>query len=304
MTSPLPQNHMYVANLLPAFVNHTLDQENTKIVQQHLLSCEACQHELTAWETIKDTAQLINAAAPEPSIALLDKVWPKIEEPQTLKRQWTLPGTILHLWLVFKKQVPIIHKSIWIGMPLVILFGCILALLATSLPRNYIHGEETVLALVTTVASASSVAFLYGAENDAGLEITLSTPTSMRLVMLSRLILVIGYSTIISALASAVFALAHGGGFWEIVQLWLGPMFFLSSMTLALSLVVGSWFAVLAAFVLESLQALPLYFERHMPVLQLANPASWQTNPTILLLALLFIVFALFYVPRQPRLSR
>lgn len=303
MTTQLPQNHTYIANLLPAFVNHTLDLENTKLVQQHLFSCESCQRELSAWETIKNAAQRITAAAPEPSITILDQVWAKIEAPQALKHQWALPSTIFHLWLVFKKQIPIIHKSIWIGMPLVILFGCVLALIATLLSRNLMHDAVSILVLVTTVASASSVAFIYGVENDAALEITLSTPTSMRVVMLSRLILVGGYNTIISMLATAIIALAQRGGFWETMQLWLGPMLFLSSMTLALSLVIGSWFAVLVAFVLESLQALPLYFERHIPILQLASPASWQTNPTILLLALLFILFAIFYVPRQPRLS-
>jgi hypothetical protein len=80
-------------------------------------------------------------------------------------------------------------------------------------------------------------------------------------------------------------------------------MLLLSSITLTLSLLIGSWFAIMAALVLESLQELPLYVERYAPLLQFANPSTWQTSPTVLFLAVLFIIFAVFYAPRQPRLS-
>jgi hypothetical protein len=50
-------------------------------------------------------------------------------------------------------------------------------------------------------------------------------------------------------------------------------------------------------------QALPPYMEKGLIGLQLARPDLWQTNPTILLLAILFFVFAILYAPRQPRLT-
>jgi hypothetical protein len=43
--------------------------------------------------------------------------------------------------------------------------------------------------------------------------------------------------------------------------------------------------------------------EKGLLGLQLAHPELWQTNPTILLLAVLFFVFAIIYAPRQPRLT-
>jgi len=134
-------------------------------------------------------------------------------------------------------------------------------------------------------------------------ELVLSTPTSIRIVMFCRLLLVLGYDFALSALASIVVALAHGGSLWEIFQMWLGPMLLLSSITLTLSLLIGSWFAIMAALVLEALQELPPYIERHAPLLHFANPSAWQTSPTVLFLAVLFIIFAVFYAPRQPRLS-
>lgn len=300
----VPQSQSHVADLLPAYMNGTLDALSTEYVRTHLLHCKDCQLELSAWEAIRDIAQFATASAPLPSAQVLSQVWAKIEEPTKNRLQpWGLNRILFHLWLVFSKQIALIHKSVWIASPLVILFGCALTLFAIIRPHGNVSQAETILALITTLASAAGVAFIYGAENDAGFEITLSTPTSMRFVMLGRLGLVVGYNFVLSALASAIIAIVHGGGIWEIMQLWLGPMLLLSSITLALSLLIGSWFAILVALILEATQALLGNAEKHMYTLQLTNPTLWQTNPTMLFLAALFIVFAVLYVPRQPRLS-
>jgi hypothetical protein len=301
---PVPESRNHIADLLPAYVNGTLDAQSAEHVHKHLQNCSACRLELATWEGIRNSVQMAVAAAPIPSATILKQVWTKIDAPAPVaKRQWSLGRQILHLWLVLKMQIPIIYKSIWIASALVILFGCGLTFFATFRLTSHIQDAEALLALFSTVTSAAGVAFIYGIEHDAGLEITLSTPTSMRIVMICRLLLVVGYNFVLSALASAIVALTHGAGFWAVVQLWLGPMLLLSSITLALSLLIGSWFAIMVALVLESVQALPVYFERHLPMLQLASPASWQTSPTILLLTLLFVVFAVLYAPRQPRLS-
>jgi hypothetical protein len=225
----------------------------------------------------------------------LSQVWAKIAVPpqQVSVRQGFLNHVLPHFWLVLKKQIPIIHKSIWIIAPLVIAFGCALTLVSIIHSRTHTYLDASALGLMTTVMSAASAAFIYGAENDTGLELTLSTPTSIRIIMFCRLLLVVGYNFGLSALASAIIALVHGGGFWEIVQVWLGPMLLLSSITLTLSLIIGSWFALLVGIILEATQAF----------LQLANASTWQTSPTTLLLAVILIVFAIFYAPRQPRLS-
>jgi hypothetical protein len=233
-------------------------------------------------------------------------VWAKIDAPATQEiapHRWSPGLMLLHLWLVFKKQISIIHKSIWIVSAMVMIFGCILVLVATSANHSHIRDAQLLLALFASVIGASGVAFIYGAENDAGYELTLSTPTSIRIVMICRMILVVGYDLLLSALASTVLALSYGGGPWEIIQLWLGPMLLLASISLVLSLMVGSVIALLFSLILEMTQALPPYMEKGLIGLQLARPDLWQTNPTILLLAILFFVFAILYAPRQPRLT-
>ena len=304
MTSQIPQNQDHIADLLPAYINGTLDQPTSQHLHAHLLHCEACQVELSSWQAVRDAVQSIAAVTPLPSAKVLDVVWAKIDAlpGQASKWQW-FSKHVLHLWLVFKWQMPLIYKSIWIGSALVILAGCGLVLFSILQLHNHPRDAEATLALIATVTSAAGTAFIYGRDNDAGLEITLSTPTSIRIVMFCRLLLVLGYDFALAAFASIVVALAHGGSLWEIFQMWLGPMLLLSSITLTLSLLIGSWFAIMAALVLESLQELPLYVERHAPLLQFANPSTWQTSPTILFLAVLFIIFAVIYAPRQPRLT-
>ncbi|HEX6482788.1 MAG TPA: zf-HC2 domain-containing protein [Ktedonobacteraceae bacterium] len=306
MTFQIPQNHDHVVDLLPAYVNGRLGQAGADQVQKHLQHCEVCQLELSTWEAIRDASQLALASAPLPSAHVLEQVWAKIDAPATQEvtsHRWSPGFMLLHLWLVFKKQIGIIHKSIWIVSAMVMIFGCILVLVATWGGHSHIRDAQLLLALFASVIGASGVAFIYGAENDAGYELTLSTPTSIRIVMICRMILVVGYDLLLSALASTVLALSYGGGPWEIIQLWLGPMLLLASISLVLSLMVGSVIALLFSLILEATQALPSYMEKGLIGLQLARPDLWQTNPTILLLAVLFFVFAILYAPRQPRLK-
>lgn len=299
------QSQDHIADLLPAYMTGTLDAQSAEHVQRHLLVCETCKQELSSWEAVKEAVQFAAVSAPLPSANVLNQVWAQIDaQVQRDVPLWMfLMQVALHFWLVFKRQIPIIHRSIWIATPLVLVFGCSLVLFATVNSPARVQSIEMTLALFTTVSSAAGVAFIYGLENDTALEITLSTPTSMRLIMLSRLLLVVGYNVILSALASAIIALAHGGGVWEVMQMWLGPMLLLSSITLTLSLIIGSWLSLLTAFIFEVAQALLSGFEQHTATLQFTAPEIWQTNPTIVFLAVLLIVFAVFYAPRQPRLS-
>jgi hypothetical protein len=307
----------HIADLLPAYLNYTLDATQRASVTLHLQDCDPCRAELANWQTIQDGVNFALSTVPMPSIDVLNQALSRIDAParsvgprllashlgKALRQLSPLHDHLLHLWLIFKRQIPLLHKSIWIGSALVILFGCVMALIALLTPDKHVSFAVSFLSLIMTVSSAVGVAFIYGAENDAGLEITLSTPTSIRIVMLFRLVLVVGFNLVLGTIASGCIAELHGGSLAQIMQLWFGPMLLLSSIALMFSLLLGSWFAVLVALVCESIQVLPLYIAQHLPALQLASPSSWQTTPTVLCLAVLFIVFAVLYAPRQPRLS-
>ncbi len=51
MTAPAPRGE-HVADLLPAYINDTLDRAEVGRVRQHLAACEACAAELRAWSAV------------------------------------------------------------------------------------------------------------------------------------------------------------------------------------------------------------------------------------------------------------
>lgn len=298
MTSQLPQ---HVSDLLPAYLNRSLDEPQREYVRKHLLHCQACRVELAEWEEVQQTAQTVAQEQPLPSLAALEGIWEKIDALEAERTQrWRAP---LHLWQVFIRQVPLIHKSVWVASFLVVLASCLIALFVPGSPADRANEAKWVLTLFLSVVTAVGAAFIFGSEHDEGFEVTLSTPTSIRLVMLARMVLVVGYNFLLSALASIIIATVQGGGPWEIMQLWLGPMLLLASISVSLSLLLGSTFGVLVSLIIEAIQALPLYFSSNSFLAQLAQSSFWQTNLPMLLLAAAFLVFAVYYAPRQPRLS-
>lgn len=210
-----------------------------------------------------------------------------------------LREALLHLWLVFRGQSPLLNRSIWLLPLLAMTVACILTF--------FLHVDAGwSLTVAALSASATGTASIYGSENDAGMELALSTPTSMRTILLSRLAVVLGYNVMLAALTSIIIVLAHGGGFWMLVHLWLGPALFLSSLSLALSLLLGSMFASLIALMLEVSQMIQFGLEKPFFLIQTANLNStlWQLHPVLLSgIALCCIAFAVLYAPRQPRLA-
>ncbi len=206
-------------------------------------------------------------------------------------------------WLVLSKQVPLLHRSIWGYAPIMLLIWGALSPFISAANANGTRTAILFLVLLMTTATAASTAFIYGGEHDASFELMLSTPISLRVIMLCRFVLVVGYNTLLTAGVSAALALAQGGSLWEIMQLWLGPMILLSSLTLTISLLLGTGIALFMACIIEASQTIALHMDKHWPAFDLVLSSNWQTSPGILLLALLLLACATFYAPRQPHLS-
>lgn len=301
MTAQIPKNHAQIVDLLPVYLNGRLDAASAKQVRVHLVSCATCQGELANWQALKGASKQIFDETPLPSMQLMNQVWAQIDAP-VVHRLWS-PGRVLkRLWLVFRAQIPLIHKSIWVVSALVCLFGLLLTLFMGHQTHEQKQFVADLLVLFIVVAGASGCAFIYGAAVDPGFELTIATPTSIRLLMLCRMALVLGYNFLLAVVASAVFASVYGGGLWGMMQLWLGPLLFLSSLCLAISLCVSSTFALICTVVIETLQAFPTRFTSHLVSLPLPALDLGPTSPMLLIAALLLFAFAVFYVPRQPRL--
>jgi hypothetical protein len=234
----------------------------------------------------------------------MSQVWQKIDAQQkTVAQQRSIKRIAFHLWLVFIKQIPLIHKSIWIASILINILMCVLVFLSSASAHNHLRNVEGVLAFFTTIAAATGVAFIYQAEHDAGYEIILSTPTSIRIVMICRMVLVVGYNLALAAVTSAIIAIALGGTLWDFVQIWLGPMLLLASISLTVAVIFGSIVSVVVSLLLEVLQAITTSLEKTTPFIQFLHANILRTTPTALFIALFLVIFAVYFAPRQPRLS-
>jgi hypothetical protein len=337
MTAQIPEDRAHVVELLPAYINGQLDAASASRVRAHLVSCPTCQVELANWEAVKAAATQVFTATPLPSAHLMNQVWERIDAAEQTNKAWHWPSlsqvqatgsrlfisgherialtqnrqawlhtparALRRLWLVFRALIPLIYKSIWIASALVCLFSLILTV---SMAQHSARAKGTIadiMVLFIAVVGAVGGAFLYGSSVDPGFELTIATPTSVRLVMLCRMVIVLGYNMLLALVASAVFAALFGGSLWGFVQLWLGPMIFLASLCLALSLFIGSAFALLCAIVIEVLQTFPHRFVSHLVNIPLPTLDLNATSPVLLIAALLLLAFALFCIPRQPRLA-
>src|SRR5690242_10193859 len=266
----LSQHNQHISALLPAYLNGSLDAPVAERVRIHLETCADCRRDLAAWQAVSGATQLAaqqaSASVPASPPMLMDAVWAKIDaqEKSAMQRR-SLGREIHHLWLVFTRQVPLIHKSIWAASILVNILMLVLVFLGGEGARHNLHSVEGVLAFFTTIAAAAGVAFMYQAEHDAGYEIILSTPTSVRIVMICRMVLVVGYNMALAALTSAIIAIALGGTLWDFMHIWLGPMLLLASFSLAISVIFGSVVSLAISLLLEVIQAIISSLERMIP---------------------------------------
>ncbi|HLH74386.1 MAG TPA: zf-HC2 domain-containing protein [Chloroflexota bacterium] len=76
--------HGELRELLPAYVNGSLDRPSTERVRQHLMICRLCQSELVAWEAVESATRLAHLVTPVPSEGVLDRVWEEIELTEDL----------------------------------------------------------------------------------------------------------------------------------------------------------------------------------------------------------------------------
>lgn len=299
----------HVAELLPAYFNGTLAEHEERRVGEHLESCDSCRAELVFWRTVSGAVIEASDSAPAPPDLAMAGVWDRIEARRQEEREeeQTRAGIrdpSLRLSLarqLLLGQVALVRKEIWAASALTIGLGCLVALLISN-PSSV----GSPLAILAPVVAALGVAFLYGPENDPSLEVALSTPTSPRLVLLARLVLVYAYDVALVLGAALVLTfLREGVDLLPLVSLWVGPMFFLSSLALALSLFFGPTIGATVAMGLWTVKLLAAAYSAgpFAPAGSELMDAFWRANPILLPLAAILICLALFCAPRMERLA-
>lgn len=293
----------HVVDLLPAFVVGTLGPEDKRRVTDHLRTCTTCESELASWKMVNGAVHVAYEAYPAPSAQVMDRVWDEIEEGSevVVTERGEFISRMYLAWQLLLGQIPLVRKSLWAASALMMLLGSVVAIV-TSGPT---FGGQVVAALAPVVAAAG-VAFIYGSDNDASLEVTLATPTSPRVILLARLTLVFGYDLSLAVAAdTALLAFGAEAGLWSLISLWLGPMLFLSSLALVTSLLLDS---ATAALCVMSLWVAKLVISSEAGTLvglsRLAETMDvfWQSTATLSLLAWVLLGIVLVYFRLQERL--
>ena len=232
----------HVEDLLPDYLAGALDAPTQLVVREHVRACAACEEDLHTWEQIGAVERQRVKEAPVPSLDLLEGIWSRIDVEPAASVAEARPRSGAYLWNVIACQARLLRRSVWASSALSIALA---TLLAASLSAQ--AGREGVLTIALPLIAAAGVAFLYGPENDPGLEIALATPTSARFVLLSRFALLFAFDMALALLGTMALSLAHGESLWGFTLAWLGPMTLLSTISLALSLFTGPVVAALGA---------------------------------------------------------
>src|SRR5947199_10464955 len=77
------ESHEHVRDLLPAYVNHTLEQSEVELVRMHIKLCAQCERDLIIWQRIAFTVKQ-HMARPIPTVtpsALFLDDLPQMEKP-------------------------------------------------------------------------------------------------------------------------------------------------------------------------------------------------------------------------------
>ena len=232
----------HASDLLPEYLAGALDSGMRQAVRTHLLTCASCAAELRAWEQIGAVEREHVVETPTPSLALLGEVWRRIDAEPAARPAESRSRPAAYLWNVVTAQARLLRRSVWVASVLGI---ALVSVLAASLSAEL--GRDGVLTIALPLIAAAGVAFLYGPENDPGLEITLATPTSARLVLLSRFGLLFAFDVALALIGTLAISLARGESLWGLALAWLGPMTLLATVSLALSLFTGPAVAALGA---------------------------------------------------------
>ena len=206
-------------------------------------------------------------------------------------------SAVHHFWLTLIGQALVFRRQ-WTlsALLLLISYGFTFFISVHFVDWRLAHAS-LMLAVVTTLASAFCVAFVCEGRHDAGLELALSTATSLRTVFFSRYLLVTLSNCALAAIASTIMAALLGQSIWSVTSLWLGPFLLVSSLTLTLALWLGSWLSFLTAALFAAIQTFRLKPDGGLSLM--THSSLWQTTPIMVAVATLLLVIALTRMPRH-----
>ncbi len=283
-------------DLLSWYVNGTLSAEDQKVVESHLAICVYCRADVVELRGLHGAFQRAAIVSPQPSRDLLAQLEPKLYIPKVDYKDATREN-LMFLWQLLRAQVPLIRRDLWAASALVLIIGWVISFLLSA---HRATPDVAVLAVIAPLIAALGLSVVYGPENDVGLEWAMTSQTSPRQVLLCRFVLVFGYNLALTLVLFGVFKLAIPGFDVSVMlDLWLGPMFFLSGVSLLLSLAIGVNASVTGSLVLWTLRVIALMpTDARFATLQSLS-VFWASTPILLVLAAAFLIVGFTLVKKE-----
>lgn len=135
--------------------------------------------------------------------------------------------------LLLRSQIRIVQREIWLASALILVLGGLVTVL-WELDGN---SQQLPLSVIAPMVAAVGVALLYDREESDPTELEAAWPIPPALLLLARLTLLYGFDLGISLLCTIGLILTHSDlSLWPLLQTWLLPMTFLSSLAFFLSI--------------------------------------------------------------------
>ena len=286
-------------DLLPAYAAGTLTGTDRDAVRAHLADCPACRADLAAWRVIARAAPP-PGPAPDPERLVRAVLSRSAAEPDGTAR----PGgrrPVRRLAALLAAEARLIRPAVPIASALVMALGVVVVLLPAT------AGGDLVLALVAPIVAAAGVAGTFRSGHDPAAEVLAATPTSGRLLLLVRLVLVFGLDLALALAASAVLAATGAAGtasMTVLVAAWLGPMVLLCALSLLAAVRWGPDTALGVAVTLWAIRVLAggVLARGDWPARLIVD--AWATTAPVLTAGAAAAVAAFVLAGREPRDGR
>ncbi len=287
--------HTLYEQWLVLYVTGKLPKKEYRKMEDHLADCPVCQADLALWQSSSTAIRSLNQSVKSPE-SLSENA---VQYLRTKNRPGIL-SSLMSIVELLKAQSVLIRQEMWPASAIVMLIGIAACWL--------LQGFGFIFFLSPLVA-ATSLALIFGPENDPALELTCATPYSPWKILLARLSLVSGYNFILALGCTLILNwLLMAEPLGTLVLGWLGPVSFLSALALLLSIWIGTSKATAVVYALWILQYIPFEIFGSLPLVNFWNNLInaykdfWHEPILLLSLAAVVMLATLLSANRAPRL--
>lgn len=227
------KEHTEFEELLPFYAAGGCTPQQKREMDAHISGCPECQTELIMWRAVSAEIETANETISIPE-EIPAKVLQRIHAPNPLA------AALRQSWQLLKAQTYLVQSELWPVSAMVMLIGVLVAVIAR---------RDMVIYLLSPMMAASTLAMLYGPDHDPANELTRSTATSPWKILLARMSIMSCYNLLLGLVASlGLLLFVKPDMLGSIILGWIGPLAFLSSLALLLSVWWGTGVAIVVTY--------------------------------------------------------